>query len=348
MMFLPCAELTIRRRDMDGYTKKDADRYVIFLGGEGVLWSVSSQEHDENGWDIDAVKNLRYLCYHNKIDIVVLSEGDYPDSIDSVKLLFKPYYLDGNILEVLGVSHSSTKEKVIQEYLMSHPDLLRYAIVDYADLEKYFRGRTVCISKGHVLNKEAATKAKRILEFGPWWTDQYRVKVDKVGKDQLIEDYYKKVIFLDIDGVLNEDNRGPTIVEDYVKNLAWIVEETGAEIILSSSWRYTYGSYAYMGFPGDDQSMETLLDNFDKYALKVSGITPRYFNGPDGRPFEIRSWLCQRPEVERFVILDDETFWKWKWLEPHVVCTSRKTDRMECQTGLNREYAERAIIILKG
>lgn len=326
--------------------RKDADRYVIFLGGEGVLWSDNSQEHDKNGWDIDAVGNLRFLCRANRADIVVLSAGDYPESMDSIKLQFKPYYLDGNISEVLKVSNCSSKEELIQAYLMSHPDLVRYVIIDSVDLEKYFRGRTMCTWKEDVLNSETATKARRILDFGPWWTDQYILRVDRVEKGQLINDYYEKVIFLDIDGVLNEEGRGPEIVEDYVRNLAWIVEETGAEIILSSSWRYKYGRYACMGFPGGDQSMEALLENLDKYELKISGITPRYFNGPDGRPLEVRSWLCQRPNVKSFVILDDETFWKWNWLEPHVVCTSKKIERMEFQTGLNRDYAEKAIKIL--
>ncbi len=50
----------------------------------------------------------------------------------------------------------------------------------------------------------------------------------------------EKVIFLDIDGVLNRDDGGVKIEEEFVKRLAHIVEETEAEIILSSSWRGMY------------------------------------------------------------------------------------------------------------
>lgn len=117
-------------------------------------------------------------------------------------------------------------------------------------------------------------------------------------------------------------------------------------MILSSSWRYGFISYAHHNFDGSDKSMEALLECLDRYHIKIAGSTPLYFNGPDGRPFEVRAWLCQRPDIEKFVILDDETFWKWNWLEPHVVCTScMKTGR---GTGLDRECVHNAILILGG
>ena len=55
-----------------------------------------------------------------------------------------------------------------------------------------------------------------------------------------------KVIFLDVDGVLNsqqlfekcEDDQLISVDEDNIKNLKTIVDATGAMIVLSSSWRY--------------------------------------------------------------------------------------------------------------
>ena len=55
-----------------------------------------------------------------------------------------------------------------------------------------------------------------------------------------------KVIFLDVDGVLNsqqlfekcEDDQLISVDEDNIKNLKTIVDATGAKIVLSSSWRY--------------------------------------------------------------------------------------------------------------
>ena len=52
----------------------------------------------------------------------------------------------------------------------------------------------------------------------------------------------KKILFLDIDGVLNItcnyfDEFGCTFEKPFVDNLAWIIEQTGAKIVISSSWR---------------------------------------------------------------------------------------------------------------
>ena len=73
----------------------------------------------------------------------------------------------------------------------------------------------------------------------------------------------RKVIFLDIDGVLNDEGdereKGVVIEPYFVQNLFQIVDKTGAEIILSSSWRYSYGAYAQKGFPGDNKDLEDLL-----------------------------------------------------------------------------------------
>ena len=46
-----------------------------------------------------------------------------------------------------------------------------------------------------------------------------------------------KVIFLDIDGVLNT-NSDREISNDKLKLLSELVSKTGADVVLSSSWRY--------------------------------------------------------------------------------------------------------------
>ena len=139
-------------------------------------------------------------------------------------------------------------------------------------------------------------------------------------------DEERKVIFLDIDGVLHDDGdrrqEGEIICEAYVRNLKEIVSETNAEIILSSSWRYGLMHDAKIGFSKVDGHLSDLFSLFDKYQLQIAGITPLIYNGPYGRPLEIRMWLARRPEVSKFVILDDEDFWHWGWLQPFVVTTS--------------------------
>ena len=73
--------------------------------------------------------------------------------------------------------------------------------------------------------------------FDKWW---FRIKP-------------QKIIFLDIDGVLNsmelfdkleesniEPFMGIDVDEDNLEQLRYIVEKTGAQIVLSSSWRHAW------------------------------------------------------------------------------------------------------------
>ena len=60
-----------------------------------------------------------------------------------------------------------------------------------------------------------------------------------------------KVIFLDVDGVLNsqqlfeksEDAQLISVDEENIKNLKKIVDATGAKIVLSSSWIYGWAEH---------------------------------------------------------------------------------------------------------
>ena len=122
---------------------------------------------------------------------------------------------------------------------------------------------------------------------------------------------------------------------------------------MSSSWRYALARDAFSGFSETDKSLSALYELFDAYGLQIAGMTPGIYNGSNGRPLEIRTWLARRPEVSNFVILDDETFWHWGWLSPFVVTTSfsqtiekngRKMFKRKC--GLNDKYAYQAIQIL--
>lgn len=114
----------------------------------------------------------------------------------------------------------------------------------------------------------------------------------------------QKIVFLDIDGVLNnwawiEHNRlelhddtkhfDPACVE----KLNRIIDVTGADVVLSTSWRLIH--------PRDE--LEGLLRAVGVVANFV-GETPRgTFN--DRRYDEIKAWLRQNLYTGRYVILDD-------------------------------------------
>ena len=103
-----------------------------------------------------------------------------------------------------------------------------------------------------------------------------------------------KIIFLDIDGVLNNTQtknprKFPYIVEpELVDRIRDLQLATGAEIVLSSTWRY---------------------DPVGLLAAKYYGI-PFIDATPDlpgkARRDEMRQWIHDCHRVERFIVIDDE------------------------------------------
>jgi HAD domain in Swiss Army Knife RNA repair proteins len=103
-----------------------------------------------------------------------------------------------------------------------------------------------------------------------------------------------KVIFLDIDGVLNCDKtpnprKFPYIVDKkLLARLRKLLDRTGAKVVLSSTWR---------------------CDPIGLLAAKHWGV-PFIDVCPDRprspRCHEILSWLADHPKVTRYVVIDDE------------------------------------------
>ena len=121
--------------------------------------------------------------------------------------------------------------------------------------------------------------------------------------NKCIKEERMKVIFLDVDGVLNSDQyfdktknldiQGIEADIDIkkIELLKKAINETRARVVLSSSWRYTRNG----------QQLKELLSN---YGISVD-TTPFIQNK---RGLEIKQWLAENQNVEDFVILDDEIF----------------------------------------
>ena len=169
-----------------------------------------------------------------------------------------------------------------------------------------------------------------------------------------------KIIFLDIDGVLNckqhlvslrksklgkaetqaqrLETLGETvracgdewermIEDDCVKQLNRITQASGAKIVISSSWRYT--------LPEDK-----LKDVLKRAGVEASIVGVISKSCPT-RADAIREWLGEH-EVEAFVILDDE--WKWTGLDSmrdDLILTNFDSG------GLTKDLADEAIRRLK-
>ena len=157
----------------------------------------------------------------------------------------------------------------------------------------------------------------------------------------------KTVIFLDIDGVLNRDetpNRigGRRGIEgSLVWKLREIVLFLNADIVLSSSWKNFW----------DKSLINDGVDNWrgrspkrygrylnlrlGKYGLKISDKTDDFCQWTN-RPEEIRDYIDRHPEIDRYVILDDEDF-SWEELADHVVKTQWEDSNGRLHLGLNDE-----------
>ena len=120
-----------------------------------------------------------------------------------------------------------------------------------------------------------------------------------------------KVIFLDVDGVLNcrewfERTTGLSghwdIDYTKVQRLKQIVDATGAKIVLTSTWR----GFEYRR--ENDKPMHPkykyLVDSLAIYGMEIMDFVPYH---DYVRPLEISEWLHDHAmEVESFVSLDDD------------------------------------------
>jgi hypothetical protein len=147
-----------------------------------------------------------------------------------------------------------------------------------------------------------------------------------------------KVIFLDFDGVVVCREKIYGRLEDHnkwarnaqpepVQQLNRIIRETGAKVVVSSTWRMHHdipeldGTLRRSGFEGE-----------------IIGTTPVFHKE---RGVEIRAWLESHPEVEDWVVLDDDsdrgdiTFYRWILIKDGLN-----------QGGLLASHADQAISVL--
>ncbi len=127
-----------------------------------------------------------------------------------------------------------------------------------------------------------------------------------------------KVVFLDIDGVLNAHEWDPDVLcgqihRDKVALLNDVLRSTGAKIVLSSAWRYIVhrGESTLVG-------MEWLLRSHGLLAGRLAGITrpdtmmPTVYRGEPGtwpleneRGKQIADWLRESGSVSAYAVVDD-------------------------------------------
>ena len=150
-----------------------------------------------------------------------------------------------------------------------------------------------------------------------------------------------KVIFLDIDGVLNSSaydrqrsRDDGNIDRTRLLLVRTLVEKTGAKIVLSSSWREHWNKN-----PDEcDEIGKELISDFSSAGLEIYDKTPKV--GYLERSEEIRMWLSDNPGIEGFVIFDDNGY-GWGDLSDNFVQTNYRIGR-----GLEQEHIDKALELL--
>jgi len=148
-----------------------------------------------------------------------------------------------------------------------------------------------------------------------------------------------KVIFLDIDGVINYDDTNATapsgamgVSNSRIELLKQIVDVTGAKVVLASTWRYDRPC---------GRDYQYLVRKLKNNGIVVFSHTPDISSPRRG--MEISAWLGRHPDVDGWVVIDDVRFSDFDRGEfaGHLVITDTKY-------GLTQSDVDKAIAILNG
>lgn len=170
-----------------------------------------------------------------------------------------------------------------------------------------------------------------------------------------------KAVFLDVDGVLNWIGSKSMCVADgipylgidsnKVKRLSKIIKTTDAKIVLTSDWGRQFNIGAY--------KQETKHSQYLSNKLRKEGL--RVYDKIDWNNFQrrqrgaaIMDWVERHPNLESWVVLDDEWFWVYdkepireRFIHCFNQCGSPTKDH-EKYCGLTESLADHAINILLG
>jgi hypothetical protein len=146
-----------------------------------------------------------------------------------------------------------------------------------------------------------------------------------------------KVIFLDVDGVLNnKDTKELTpggwlgVSDILVERLQRVAAATDAKVVLTSTWKNA-----------DESELNYLYKKLD-FCKPIAFTKEDEMKGSFYRGGGIIDYLTAHQDIEQFVILDDYIFdFEEQDLLDHLVWTNEKE-------GLTEEKAQQAIKILNG
>lgn len=123
------------------------------------------------------------------------------------------------------------------------------------------------------------------------------------------------VIFLDFDGVLDTYHyQSDEDIENKIKILSDICKELDCKVVIEASAKRNIDEET-LEIKDEDEALNWLrkiLENFKKYDIECIGRTPcvgrtnKYSHIPIWKEDEIRVYLYNHPEIDHFVIIDDD------------------------------------------
>lgn len=156
-----------------------------------------------------------------------------------------------------------------------------------------------------------------------------------------------KLIFLDIDGVLNSNftdkytKSGSLFVDDdKILLLKRLIDQTGAKVVLSSTWRV---GWSHLELCVQSQLMHDFIELREKlweHGVELHDRTTILDAFMRRRGEEIQAYLDNHEDIEGYVILDDLN---GKYLRP---CSSHLVQTSEWR-GLEEKHIKKAKAILE-
>lgn len=143
-----------------------------------------------------------------------------------------------------------------------------------------------------------------------------------------------KVIFLDFDGVVNNWEHFEGVDYDNVKFLLQIIKLTDAKIVATSSNKYVFQRDSTVDY--ESTVFFEYVRLLCNYGVEIFDVTP-YVKGK--RELEINKYLRLHPEIEQFLILDDDLV--IESLKEHQVF-------LDLYNGICEEHVNPSLNILNG
>ena len=162
-----------------------------------------------------------------------------------------------------------------------------------------------------------------------------------------------KIIFLDIDGVLNSDSwnqkheneikNGILVDEEKVEILSKLIKTTGAKVVLHSGWRFWFDE-SFLPIRKESEILMKLLNknNIDFYDFTPDLTTEeirKSKNFSKVKPDEILLWLKNHSDISSWVVIDD--------LDLNNKIISNHQIKPDSKIGLSSSDIEKAVKLLK-